>query len=431
MFNVSWVDIEVLIVEDSPTQAVLLHGALAEHGVKAKVAKNGLEALTELHKKIPTLIISDIEMPSMNGYELCRVIKADPKFNKIPIILLTNLSDPMDVIKGIECGADSFITKPFEINFLLTNISDILANQKLRENRVETTEELLEFSYGGNKHILRVNQAQITDLLLSTYTTAIQKNIELEEANHKLSRIHLELKRKNEELSLLNEQKNQFLGMAAHDLRNPLGVIQGYSAYLVNKLSKTIDQDYLDILNYIQGACSLMLQIINGLLDITIIESGQIKLQRSPIDIIHLAKHNMRLNQILAEKKGIKLNLKVEGEIPRVNCDSFKIDQVLNNLLSNAIKYSHLNSVIEETISMSKEGEVQFSIQDTGVGIPEKEREHLFEPFSKTSAKSTGGEESIGLGLSIVKKIVHEHSGKIWVHSKEGQGSTFYFTLPC
>jgi len=422
-------ELEVLIVEDSPTQAALLQEALMQQGFHVIIALNGSEALERLQEKMPSVIISDIEMPLVDGYELCRSIKADVKYSKIPIILLTNLSDPMDVIKGIECGADSFLTKPFDVHLLLSNIADAIENKKLRESIESSAEQLVEFSFGGSKHALHVNQTQIIDLLLSTYTTAIQKNLELEEVNRKMGRIHQELKKKNNELAQLNHEKNQFLGMAAHDLRNPLGIIQGYSSFLVNKLSTRIDQDYLNILNYIQGACSLMVQIINGLLDITAIESGQIKLQSSDVDVVELAKHNMMLNQSLAEKKQITLELKCDTVIPKVYCDSFKIDQVLNNLLSNAVKYSYPKSTIVETISRTPR-EVIFSVSDKGVGIPIQEREHLFDPFVKSSVKSTGGEPSIGLGLTIVKKIVHEHSGRIWVESEEGKGSTFYFSLP-
>jgi len=429
MVDVISSELNVLIVEDSPTQATLLHGALMQKGFRVTVAESGVEALKKLQEEIPAIIISDIEMPLMNGYELCKSVKKNPSFNNIPIILLTNLSDPQDVIRGIECGADSFLTKPFDIHHLISNITDAIKNKKIRKSTEHQFEQVVEVFFEGDQYLLHTNQTQIIDLLLSTYSTAIQKNVELEDVNRKLNGTHKELKKKNEELAHLNQQKNQFLGMAAHDLRNPLCIIQSYCACLSMKVSDKIDRDCLNILSYVQESCLLMSEIINNLLDITIIESGQVKLQSKEVDVVALAKHNMMLNQFLAEKKEIALLLKCDTEIPKINCDSSKLDQVLNNLLTNAVKYSHPKSTVVETISLTPH-EVIFSVSDKGVGIPDHERETLFEPFAKSSAKSTGGERSVGLGLTIVKKIVNEHGGRIWVESEVGKGSTFYFSLP-
>ena len=430
MDEIQWIDLEMLIVEDSPTQAMLLQEALERHDIKVTVARDGLEGLQAIEKKIPSVVISDIEMPKMNGYELCRHVKSDSAFKKVPFILLTNLSDARDVIRGIECGADSFMTKPFDIKFLLTNISDLLTDKKAKgSSEIKPVEQELEVSFGGEKHHLHVNQEQITNLLLSTYSSAIQKNQELEEAYRKLNVINQDIEKKNEELQRLNEQKNQFLGMAAHDLRNPLMVIQGYSSLLLEKLTETNDPANLNMLNRIQKSSTFMLQLINELLDISTIESGKITLNLQPIDFVSLTKEIIDLEKSAAEKKQIKLLFKCDQKIPEVTCDPDKMDQVLTNLISNAIKYSHSGTTVEVSLSTTP-AELLIAVIDQGVGIPANEKDRLFQPFTKTSVKSTGGEVSTGLGLAIVKKIISEHQGRIWVNSEVGKGSTFYVTIP-
>lgn len=421
-------DLKVLIVEDSPTQALLLEEALNGLKMVVTVARDGVEGLAAIQKQIPQVIISDIEMPNMNGYELCKQVKANATFSEVPFILLTSLSDAMDVIRGIQCGADSFMTKPFDIHFLMANISDLLGSRKTARTGPPVIQEL-DISFGGERHHLRVNQEQVTNLLLSTYSNAIQKNRELEQAYRKLNEVNQEIERKNEELKQLDMQKNQFLGMAAHDLRNPLNVMQGYSSLLLEKLAAVEDQSILSMLNRIQKSSAFMLQLINDLLDISSIESGKVTLNLSQVDLVALVKEIVTLESSLSEKKQIQLVFKCDQQIPQVKCDSDKIEQVITNLITNAIKYSNPQTTIEVSLTLSA-NEVIVAVKDQGLGIPANEKEKLFQPFTKTSVKSTAGEASTGLGLVIVKKIVTEHQGRIWVESEVGKGSTFFVALP-
>lgn len=183
--------VEILLVEDSPTQALQLKHMLDRHGYRAAIANNGREALTRLYQRRPLMVISDIVMPEMDGYELCRSIKADEQLADIPVILLTSLSDPKDVFKGLECGADNFIMKPYDEPFLLSRIQFILANQQLRQ--VERAQMGLEIFFAGQRYFITSDRLQILNLLLSTYEAAVQKNLELIKARDELQRFNEQL----------------------------------------------------------------------------------------------------------------------------------------------------------------------------------------------------------------------------------------------
>jgi two-component system cell cycle response regulator len=178
-------EINILIVEDSPTQAAQLKYMLEQHGYRVSVAKNGEAALASTRQDKPTIVISDVVMPEMNGYELCQHIKTDENLRDTPVILLTQLSDPQDIIRGLECGADNFITKPYDEDFLLSRIKYILVNCELRQSTIYT-EMGMEIFFAGQKHFVTSDRMQILDLLFSMFENVIQKNRELEQANKEL-----------------------------------------------------------------------------------------------------------------------------------------------------------------------------------------------------------------------------------------------------
>lgn len=417
---------EILIVEDSPTQALLLKESLEGHRLRVEVAKDGLEALEFMGRHPPDAVISDIVMPRMNGFDFCTKVKQDPAYKDIPVILLTSLTDPMDVIKGIACGADSFLTKPCEIGFLLSTMSHVIQNKS--GLRAIGEGQSLAFFYNGQHHTLQIDQVQITNLLLSTYLNAIQKNTELENSYAKLSQVFEELKKKNDELKLLNEQKNQFLGMAAHDLRNPLGVIIGYSQLLKAKLEGKTEDKSMQMLDKIGVSSGFMLRLINDLLDVSVIESGKVSLHLSEVNLSELIQENLSFLSSIAEKKKVKLTFTSRNQSIKLICDANKIAQVINNLVTNAIKFSKAGGTVEVGLDVT-ETEVTMSVRDHGVGMSNETQRDLFQPFAKGSL-GTSGEKSTGLGLAIVNKIVKEHKGKIWLESQMGEGTTFFVSLP-
>lgn len=420
-------DVEILIVEDSRTQAIGLQFLLKENGFQVQVAYDGLLALEKLANYHPTLIISDIMMPNMDGYELCRHIKNDENLKHIPIILLTSLSDLKDVIRAIESGADNFVTKPYKPDFLLARIHHILINRDIRQG-IDNFGEIKVF-FNNKKYVFSTQPEQVVDLLLSTFENAVQKNKELQESNEKLMAAQRELRDKNTELENVNAQKDQFLGMAAHDLRNPLGHISTVAEILMEDLADEITEQQMQLLGITQASSKFMLELVNDLLDISKIESGKLDLRLEAVDIVKLIHHNVNQNKSLADNKDIALVLKLPVAPLKTIVDVNKIEQVLNNLISNAVKFSYPETTV--TINLAKEeGMAHLSVTDQGQGIPADELDKLFKPFERTSVTSTAGEKSTGLGLVIVRKIIEGHKGKIWVESTVGKGTTFHINLP-
>ena len=170
-------DVEILIAEDSATQREQLQHLLEEHGYTVVAAINGKEAFAAARRRRPTLIISDIIMPELDGYGLCKAVKSDAKLKDVPVILLTTLADPRDILKGLECGADNFIRKPYERRYLLTRIEQLLMNLELRKN--QKMQMGVEIELGGRKHFITSERQQILDLLISTYEQAVHINTEL------------------------------------------------------------------------------------------------------------------------------------------------------------------------------------------------------------------------------------------------------------
>ena len=253
---------------------------------------------------------------------------------------------------------------------------------------------------------------------------------ELMRVNNDLANLQRELYRKNLELAAINEQKNQFLGMAAHDLRSPLGAIMAYSEFLEDEAGPKLSKEHREFISTIRDSSQFMLGLINDLLDVTQFESGKLKMALQPVDLLAVARHNIALNLVLASKKQIRIVLHPGPPLPVLMLDPGKIEQVLNNLLSNAIKFSHVNT--EVSVDLSRDARhVVIMIADQGQGIPAEELPKLFKPFSRTRVQSTAGESSTGLGLSIVRRIVEGHGGTVGVTSQVGKGTSFSIRLPC
>ncbi len=252
---------------------------------------------------------------------------------------------------------------------------------------------------------------------------------DLSRANNELVSLQRELARQNAELERLNAQKNELLGMAAHDLRTPLSAILGYAQFMVGDAAGiTADQERL-FLDRIKVSAEFMLKMIDDLLDVARIEAGKLHLRREDTDLEALLRGAVEVAGVLARPKEIAVTFACPDPLPGFSVDPVKIEQVMNNLLGNAVKFSGPGTRVE-VVAAIRDGAVAVSVQDQGPGIPAAERDRLFRPFGTTSVRATGGEKSTGLGLAIAKRIVEAHGGALSVHSEVGQGSIFRFTLP-
>jgi signal transduction histidine kinase len=284
---------------------------------------------------------------------------------------VTAKSEADDVVMGFDAGGVDYLTKPFRPKEVVARIRTHLSNQQLVEQQ---------------KHLV-------------------------------------------DQLSKANAAKDRFLGMCAHDLRNPLSSIRGLAELMVEDAIGPLSAEQKEIVQTIHGASQSMLQLVNELLDVATIEAGHLKLAKEPTSIVEIVERSVHLSNIEAAKKNTRIELvKIDIE-PVVDVDRNKIRQVVDNLISNAVKYSPRGSVITVHIH-SNEMVAGFAVRDSGPGIPESERHKLFKDFGRLSAQPTGGEKSTGLGLAICRKIVEAHDGTISVENMSGRGCEFVVHLP-
>jgi signal transduction histidine kinase len=247
--------------------------------------------------------------------------------------------------------------------------------------------------------------------------------------NNELTNLQRRMAKQNAKLERLNRQRNEFLGMAAHDLRTPLAAIKMFSAFLLSGRAGELSEDQRRFLSIIHSSSDFMQQLVDDLLDATQIEAGKLELHLWPTELRALVEKTVDLHSPLAEEKGIRLVLAGVDELPKMLLDAHKIEQVLNNLVGNALKYSPAATKVEVALARAGE-EARISISDQGPGIPAREIERLFQPFVRMTVRGAGGEKSSGLGLAIAQSALSAHGGRIWVESTVGKGSTFYVALP-
>lgn len=275
--------------------------------------------------------------------------------------------------------------------------------------------------------------------------------------NNELINVQRELYKKNSQLEALNRQKNILLGMAAHDLRNPLGIIMLYSGHLLEKAAPHLSPGEREMLAVIEHSSHFMRSLVEDMLDVSRIESGRVRIAPIPTDVVELVTRNVALNRVMAEKRTITIHLDIDENLsaraPRLLVDGSKLNQVLNNLISNAVKYSPDGADVAVELGATYHADTDSSpnsdpnsgtnkqvdtpqwqttlrVADTGQGIPDDKLETLFTPFVTAGAKAGGEEGATGLGLAIVKRIVEAHGGHIGVSSRVGVGSAFTVSLP-
>lgn len=371
--------LNILLVDDRPENLLVLEELLAKEGRRFVRAGSGNEALRYVLKGSIGLILLDVQMPDMDGFEVASLIKSNPLTRDIPIIFMTAISkDEKYALKGFEGGGIDYLYKPL--------------NPDITRAKIGVFEELF------------------------------HRQEDLKAANGQLVK-------NNHELEDLNMQKNYLLGMAAHDLRNPIWVISQLSELLAGGMAGDVTEEQIQFLSSIRESSDYILHIIEDLLDVTKIEAGKMSLDIRPTDMRALLGQNISLNRMIAGKKDIRLEWKEDLRSAYLYIDAVKIGQVINNLVSNAIKYSPRETLIS-IHAEEKDDRLSLSVKDQGLGIPKEEQYKLFNGFQTTSVRGTAGEKSTGLGLLICSKIIKAHGGTIEVVSEPGKGSTFWFSIP-
>ena len=244
-----------------------------------------------------------------------------------------------------------------------------------------------------------------------------------------LSTIQRELAKKNMELRETSERKSLMLGVAAHDLRNPLGVISNYADFLERTAAAKLDDREIRMLRHIRESSAFMQTLIEDLMNLSQAETGKLKLLRQPTNLSELVETTISLNAAMAAQKNIRIDCLLAEPLPLADVDPHKIRQVINNLLTNATKFSHPETAITVSVRTAHPF-VEVAVADEGQGIPKHELAKLFKPFSRTSVGTTAGEPSSGMGLAICRSIVEGHGGTIVTESTPGIGTTLTFTVP-
>ena len=358
---------KILIVDDVMSNVLLLKVLLTNEKFAIATASNGRQALEQVDKENPDLVLLDVMMPDMSGFEVAQHLKANPKTADIPIIFLTALNSTTDIVKGFQVGANDFISKPFNKEELIIRVTHQISLVAAKRIILNKTEELQRTIAGRDK----------------------------------------------------------LYSVIAHDLRSPMGSIKMVLNMLILNLpSEKIGDEMYELLTMANQTTEDVFSLLDNLLKWTKSQIGKLNVVYQDIDVVEVVDGVIDIFNMVAGMKKITIR-EEKPEKLAVSADIDMLKTVVRNLISNAIKFSNENSEVLVKLE-AKDGMAVVSVQDHGCGIDEESRRAIFERFVKMNYNIRG----TGLGLSITKSIVEHYGGGIGVESKKGEGSTFYFTLP-
>lgn len=377
---------KVLIVDDNPHNIQVLGSVLKVANYQIGFATNGKQALEILNQSNDyDLVLLDIDMPILDGYETCKIIRSTEKLKYIPVIFLTAFTEEENIVKGFDCGAQDYVFKPF-------NPRELLA-------RVDT-------------HIQLKNKTE----QLKQMNQLLEKKVEERTA---------ELKTALEKAEAMNRLKSNFLANMSHELRTPLIGILGFADILIEDLK---DPEYKEMAQKIYLSGMRLSETLNLILDLSKIESEKHEFNFEMVDLIKETKEVLNLFSKTAEKQGLYLKSSFSHPSIQINIDERAYRTILNNLINNALKFT-VEGGINVDISL-QETLVEIKVKDSGIGIPEEYHDIIFEEFRQVSEGLGRNFEGTGLGLSITKKLVEKFGGEISVESELEKGSTFIVKLP-
>lgn len=360
-------DYKILIVDDVPTNVMLVQAILKKEGYTLLTCDNGPEALRIAQQEHPHLILLDIMMPEMDGYEVLQRLKSNPETNDITVIIMSALSDMQSIVKGYQLGAIEYVTKPFQREELLKRVA------------------------------------------------------------HRYELFSIE--RIKEELENTIESRDTLYSVIAYDLRSPLGSLKMMNNAMLSMVDKEkVGDDVFDMLQMINKTSEEIFLLLDNLLKWTKNRLKKLHVYKQETDINGIISKSVEVYVPITLQKGIKLIQKdLDKEITGA-VDVEMLKTIIRNLISNAMKFSYEGSEI--VVSSQLDGDyIIVSVKDSGKGIKEEDQPKLLKPDGHFTTYGTNNEKGSGLGLLLSKDYVESHNGKIWFESEEGKGSTFYFSL--
>jgi len=359
-------------VDDDERNLRVMEGILAPLRYDLRQARTGTAALEEVKAHPPDLVLLDVMMPGISGFEVCRQLKAHPETQFIPVVLVTALTDRESKVAGIESGADDFINKPVDPSELRARVKSLLRVKSLWD----------------------------------------------------------ELQQRYRDLQQLEAMRESLVQMIVHDLRGPLTGISGYLQLLEMNRHIAAEKAAQEHLRALKTNVQTLIDMITAMLDLAKLEAGELQLELGAVDLGEVLSEIRVGMDSLLERGNLALRVELSAELPALWADREIVRRVLANILGNAIKFSPDRGCITIT-ARPEEGKVRVAVQDQGPGIPPEYRERIFEKFGQVgSGGRPGGSYSTGLGLAFCKMAAEAHGGAIGVKSEVDKGSTFWFTLP-
>lgn len=363
---------KILIVDDVMSNVLLLKVLLTNEKFAIATASNGRQALEQVDKENPDLVLLDVMMPDMSGFEVAQHLKANPKTADIPIIFLTALNSTTDIVKGFQVGANDFISKPFNKEELIIRVTHQISLVAAKRIILNKTEELQRTIAGRDK----------------------------------------------------------LYSVIAHDLRSPMGSIKMVLNMLILNLpSETIGPEMYELLTMANQTTEDVFSLLDNLLKWTKSQIGKLKVVYQNIDMVEVVEGVSEIFTMVAGLKNIRIAMDIPDERVEVRADIDMIKTVIRNLISNAIKFSNEGS--EVLVSLKEEDNMAVvSVKDSGCGIDEENQKKLLHTDTHFSTFGTNNEEGSGLGLLLCKDFVTKNGGELWFTSKKEEGSTFSFLIP-